>query len=412
MQDAFIATNGKGNISLPLLLIGSSFKSAPIDFREELFGLLSDSETRSRIQDLPSVRESCLLITCNRIELYLATFNREEVTRGFFSIISKGLRNFNESNFYVLNGIEVVKHIIKVSSGLDSVAIGEEQILHQVRETITKERTKGYSKAILSSLFDMAIDVARGIRSKIGQQGYFSSSELAIKVAIKKLGKDPRSILVIGSGKMAKLALKELGRNGHELFVATRRGDSNVDGEGARIIGYDALNEVAGRCDLIISATSGRFVLTKGEDLARGEKVIIDLGFPRNIDPSLGKLENITLLNLDDLAKEREDIQVGAEVEIEIEKEAERFASRLKITRLTNTIPTIYKFAECVRREELERLERKLPNLDERERMIITAMSKRLVSRILAKPIEFIRASNGSELQERIRLVEEVFGID
>jgi len=223
--------------------------------------------------------------------------------------------------------------------------------------------------------------------------------------------------MLIGTGKTIRLASKEL--VGSEVYVATARDALPPSLGNAKVIGRQAIRRFAKGCEMIVSATKHSGYLLDKADLSDGRRrVVVDLAFPRNINPDVGYLSSTTLLDLDDLAIEaasryRELGESVREARRFVKREASEFQASLLASRLTPLLSSLYQWGEGLRRSELERALNRLPNLSERERLVVAALSKRIVSKILARPTLFARASRESTpQQERLTLVRRVFRLE
>jgi len=235
------------------------------------------------------------------MELYVATDDPEWVAESVLS----GLPDAEEvpGAFYVKTDLDAVSHIFEVASGLDSLVIGEDQILQQIREAGAKARASGSAGSILSSLFVAAFNVGKRVRGslEVSQQNS-SVSAFALEYALKKLGRRPKKILLIGTGKTARLAATQL--KGSKIYLVSRRKDARECFPNATVVTYKQLRRLAWEGDLVISATrhSG-YVMRKGDLPDIRKLVLLDLAFPRNIDPAFKTSQFIELYDLDDLAK-------------------------------------------------------------------------------------------------------------
>ncbi len=192
-----------------IVLIGTSFKTSSIGYRERTLSLFQARGRRAVRRARPHALESCLLVTCNRMELYVATDDPEWVAESVLS----GLPSQGEGHdgFYVKTDLDAVSHIFEVAAGLDSLVIGEEQILQQIREAGAKARAVGSAGSILSALFVAAFNVGKRVRGSLDvAQQNSSVSAFALEFALKKLGRRPKKILLIGTGKTARLAATQL----------------------------------------------------------------------------------------------------------------------------------------------------------------------------------------------------------
>lgn len=388
-----------------IILIGTSYKTSSLEFREKLARSLSGGHRG--LGRLKGVREHAEIVTCNRIEAVFATDSPALAEASFFSSLP-GLSE--RSQFYVHRDVDAISHIFRVASGIDSMVMGEEQILGQVKAAGIKARTSGASRGTLASLFDASVNVGRRIRRELGTPAAARSvSTFALAFAMKRLRRNPESVLLIGSGKTIRLAASEL--RGARLFVATRRTELGPF-HGSKPIPYKDVGKVADGCDLIISATNhDGYLLKKGDLGSRRRRVILDLAFPRNVDPRLGEGPN-ELYNLDDLARAAPAPPADevANAERLISHEAESFSKWLFATRLSPTLSNLHQWAENVRGEEADLALRKLPGLSAKERKVVQIMSKRLVSKLMAPPTRFAKSSSPELPQtERLELVRRVF---
>jgi glutamyl-tRNA reductase len=393
-----------------VMLLGVSFKTATIDFRERFAAhLLSNGELRIPL-DKTEVIESSIIETCNRVELYLVTTN----PRNAVESVLAGLDDSSADNLYQKTGLEAVDHIFRVSSGLDSLVVGEEQILRQVRTAGRRARVAGSARSILSSLFDAAYNVGERARGLYGIASPRESvSSFALRYGLERLGGRPKKVLLIGTGETARLALMEL--SGAKIYLFSRRLDAGAPFSGAEMVSHDQLKKAAAGCDLIIAATRHNgYVLKKGDIPEDRKMVILDLAFPRNIDPSMRSSDLIRLFDLDDLAAQARSLPKSERLaagERLLAAEAERFNRWLIASRLTPTIPGIYRWAEEIRDEETQLALRRLSQLSERDRRVVEAMSRRLVSKLLAPHAAFAKEQGGGLSQaDRLRLLESVFG--
>ncbi len=368
------------------------------------------------IGSLPGVQESAVLSTCNRFEVYFATSSPEDTYSGFLDAIrNRAGQPHPERAFTPLIGIAAVAHLFKVAAGLESVVVGEPQILAQVRGAGIQARKQGDAKRILSPLFDRATRVGVKVR-KVFDLGSdeASLSDLAVEAAEEAMPGN-RNILLIGSGKMVQLAARRLIGNSKRLYVASKR-KPPASLQGSIPVRYTEIKKVAQKCDVLISATTTRRpFITSGELRGGRRKVVVDLGMPRNVSPLVRELPNVRLVDLDDLAKmasSRARPRTLEKAERAVAREAEEFYGWLVQTRLSSTLADIYGWANEVREEELQRALRKLRPKDPREARVLDAMGRRLVSKLMARPATFARRK-GDVLsdEERLRIVRSVFGM-
>jgi glutamyl-tRNA reductase len=390
-----------------IILVGTSFKTSSLAFREALAARLSRES--AELTRLEGVSESAQLVTCNRIEIVVAADPTIAAERAVLAWLSK-TPGVTPSSIYLHRDVDAITHLFRVASGLDSMVLGEEQILSQVRDAGIAARTSRSSRGSLSALFDASVNVGKRAREALTPPDE-SVSSMALRFATGRLPRAPRRVLLIGTGKTTRLAASQL--DGARLFVATRRA-SLPSFSRATLVSHADLRAVAAKCDLIVSATKHRgYVLKKG-DLDGRRRVILDLGFPRNVDPSLNSGQ-VEVYNLDDLAKAfaSKPPPPGPEArraEELVFAEAESFSRWLLASRQSSAVAKVYQWAETTRREETDSALRRLPRLSKRERKVVEAMSKRLVSKLLAPPTSFVKSSSPELPQgQRLDLVRRIF---
>jgi glutamyl-tRNA reductase len=409
-ESASSSHHGEVGSRTSILLIGTSFKTSSIAFRERVIRTLQ-RDGAARARGNPHLLEGCLLVTCNRIEFYVATDDPNEMEARVFSDLfgSGSARN----SFYFKHDKDAVSHLFKVASGLDSLVVGEAQILQQIRDAGAKAEASGEAGPVISSLFVSAFNVGRRVRDSLNIAPHDASvSSFALAFAIKKIGRTPQSVLLIGTGKVAKLAATQL--KGSKIYLISRQKNAQDRFPDAKLVAQKELKRVARDVDLVISATrrSG-YVLRKGDLPDSRPLVMLDLAFPRNIDPAFKTSRSIQLYDLDDLAAHARAPNEGAALtagEQLVQDEAEGFIRRLVAKRLSPTLASIYRWAEEVRTTEMDDAVKKLPNLSEDDRRVLEAMSKSLVGKLLAPHANFVKGADcESDQAEKLRLLENVF---
>jgi glutamyl-tRNA reductase len=390
-----------------IILVGTSFKTSSLAFREALAARLSRES--SKLPRLSGIKEYAQLVTCNRIEMVMAADSAKTAERAFLAWLSRTPR-MSPDSIYVYRDVDAIAHLFRVASGLDSMVLGEEQILSQVKEAGVAARKTGSSRGSLSAVFDASVNVGKRARSAL-KQADESVSSMGVRFASGRLSRPPRNVLLIGTGKTTRLAASQLA--GARLHIATRR-TSLPSFPRATVVSHNDLKRTAARCDLIISATKHRgYVLKKG-DLHGRRQVILDLAFPRNIDPELND-GSVEVYNLEDLAKVFASRPTVLDPEARraeelVFEEAVSFSRWLLASRQSSALSRVYRWAESTRTEETDAALRRLPRLSERERKVVEAMSKRLVSKLLAPPTAFVRSSSPELPQDqRLDVVQRIF---
>ena len=265
---------------------------------------------------------------------------------------------------------------------------------------------------MLSSLFDAACSSGNRVRGSYRVPAANRSvSAFALGHALKALGKRPSGVLLIGSGETAKLAALKLSRSNVYLLSSRRGAETRFPGS-VRVTRKE-LRETAGRCDLVIAATRRPGYSLTRSDLPRDRRlVILDLGFPRNVDPSVRRSKFVTLYDLDSVSgwalSQRG--QVDARAGMLVREEARRFDAWLTASRLTPTLANIYRWGDRVRREETAAALRKLPGLSSHEKEIVESLSRRLTGKLLSPHANFVKdVGRRGDQSERLVLLESIF---
>ncbi len=400
-----------------LIVFGSSYKTASLDFRERLAKLFS-LKGLEKVRHLPGLKESALLSTCNRLELYLVTDSPDLTNRVLAETIGRGLSpRHGRGSLFALSGLEAVTHLFRVAAGLDSVVPGEPQILSQVRSAGIASRKAGSAGGILSPLFDRASRVGARVRDTYGiGSGAASLSDLAVETVLRSVRMKP-NVLLVGTGKMVQLAAKHLQGKARRFYVASSRRRVPKGLEGSILVSYRDISKTAEGCDVVISATSADEPLLSKEDLAgRRRRIVVDLGMPRNVSPAARSLPNVRLIDLDDLAKmarPSKNSEGTRDAEAAVAREASEFYAWLVQTRLSSTLSQLFAWANGLREEEFRRAMRKLGQTSARDRRVIEAMGRRIVSKMMARPAGFARRKYGGLTEEeKLELLRSVFRAD
>jgi len=383
------------------VVIGVSYRNSSIAYREGLDRLLEERDwTRVAQAD-----EWALVRTCNRIEFVLSTSTPAAAAERLSRWVKKEL---GQTRFYVLEGHSAIAHLFRVASGLDSMIVNEGQILDQLRAAGRQARMAGSSKAVLSPLFDAAVSAGAAAKSTL-KGGSDSVASLGLALAIKKLGHKPNDVLLVGTGKMSKIAAAKL--QGSRIHVVSKR--SNLPSS-LRLVPERKIRDVLRRCELVVCATNHRGYAIDAEDVGDSKKkrVIVDLAFPRNVDPSVRSNPGVELLDLDDIARYASRLRFRgiSRAERLVEQEASRFEIRLKASRLSPELPGLFRWADAMRSKETDAALRRLGRLSPRDRRIVEALGRRITSKMLAKPAAFVKSSSQDLPQEeRMRLLRAVF---
>ncbi len=297
-----------------IFVVGVNFKVAPVEIREKL--ACSREETKKVLpvlkREVP-LEEVMLLSTCNRVEVYAYNFvdNSREVIQKLLEI--KKLKENLERYFFVKKGEEAVFHIFKVASSLDSMVIGEPQIVAQFKEAYQTAREAGTVGKILNRIYEKALRASKRVRTETGiSRSAVSVSYAAVELAKKIFGDlSNAKVLLIGAGEMAELAANYLKRFGAKLHITNRTYEKAVKLSqelGGDALRFEHMRDYLPLMDIIIVSTGARHYILKKEDLERSVKernyepqFIIDISVPRNADPEIAEVESVFLYDIDDL---------------------------------------------------------------------------------------------------------------
>ncbi|MDI6857255.1 MAG: glutamyl-tRNA reductase [Dehalococcoidia bacterium] len=413
-----------------LFLAGISHKTAPVGARERL--AFSGDELPEALSRLHcELGKGVILSTCNRTELYLDAPGGCDMRTEALAFLAraKGLPEPPpEERFYFLQRQEAVRHLFRVAAGVDSMVVGEAEILGQVRSAFVAAVEAGCNDPYLSRLFHSAIRVGRRARAEtsIGRN-VVSVSSLAVRLAKKTLGDlASLSVLVISAGEAGKLAASALRENGaSRIFVTSRtleRARRLAADLGGQALPFSRLPSALAESDIVISSTGAPSFLIQPETVKEAmvrrdgrSLLFIDIAVPRDVHPSVREIEGVHLYDIDDLqaaaeANLRSRLKEVAKVEAMVEEEANRFGDWARSLRALPTVAAIRKQAEAVRQAELARTFARLPGLSDEERARIEALSAAIVKKLLHRPIARLKAKEYGHLY--VQAARELFGID
>jgi glutamyl-tRNA reductase len=388
------------------------------------------------LRDYEAVREAVMVATCNRLEIYAELEDYETgVTqlKQFLTNFRHGDVGDMDSYMYTLLGSQAIDHLFRVSTGLDSMLIGEAEILGQVKDAyIQAQRARSLGKT-LHTLFREALNAGKAARSQtaIGNEST-SVATAAVDFAKAHVGTVmAKSVLVIGAGKMGALAARRLKIDGAtEISVINRSHDrarSIVAGLGlGRALEMPGLVEAMQSADIVITSTgASHFILTPGNVaeamLARPNQplTIIDIAVPRDVDPEVARIPGVHLVDIDalknvvedNLDHRREAIPLVEEI---ISEHTERFHAWYQSRVAVPIISSLTQKAEAIREAEVERLFSRCPELTERERMLITGTSLTIISKLLHTAVVKIRdkaVENRAEAMTHALILNELFDL-
>ena len=397
---------------LDIVLVGINHKTAPVEVRECI--AFSEDDSKSALHSLlrtSFIKEALLFSTCNRVEILLVTENKARAvaeTKGFIAEFNKiPLENFEDS-LYIHEGNDAVRHVFRVASSLDSMVVGEPQILGQVKEayrTATEEKTSG---VILNRLLHRTFFVAKRIRTETGIGDHaVSISYAAVELARKIFGVlNDKTVMLIGAGEMAELAVEHLIRNNAaKVWVANRTFEKGVELAkqfNGQAIRFEEIPESLKTVDIIISSTGAPdYVIQRDEvkDVLRKRKnrplFFIDIAVPRDIDPEINRLSNSYVYDIDDLKGViDENIEDRRKEAIKAERIVDEAVIRFREWyESLNVVPTIVALRNKMQTIAAAELKKTLQSskIPEQEAEAIHKMAGSLIKKILHDPTLFLK---------------------
>src|SRR5450432_3721029 len=392
-------------------LIGVNHKSAPLDLRERL--AVSEAQLPAAIGELvkhPGVDEGMLISTCNRVEVIASTKQSTDLRKFLCSYFGVSQDSMH-SHLYEFSERDAVRHVFRVASSLDSMVVGEPQILGQVKEAYAVARGLGAIHSALEALLSRAFAVAKRVRSEtaIGSSSV-SIASVAVELAEKIFGSlEDKTVYLVGAGKMAELAARHLVAHGAKNIIVSNRTHARAvelaEGFGGRAVPFDLLQETADHADIILTSTGATEPLFRrehGERLLKGRRnrpmFFIDIAVPRNVHPDMNKLDGMFVYDVDDLQSVASDNSAERKKEAEraekiVELEVDRFASRMKSLAVVPTILSLQEYCETIRQAEFDRIRGKLGTITPEQEAAIDAMTRGIINKLLHTPITTLKSS-------------------
>ena len=409
-----------------VFLVGLSHKSAPIEVRERV--ALSGDALKGALGELRGeggVREALVVSTCNRVEVYVQA-DDDAAARRFFTSRAPDAAG----HLYVKAGVEAVRHLFRVSASLDSMVVGEQQILGQVKEAYGLASAAQAAGSFFSRLCNRAFATAKRVRTEteIGH-GTISMSQVAVELVEKIFGDlKGRAILLAGAGKMGTLSAKALASLGADRILVTNRSRERGAALAEQVAGHfrdwDELPRLLVEADVVIVSTGApTYVLTR-EMLAQAMKArrhrsicLIDLAVPRNVDPGCAELSDVFAYDVDDMQKvvdSTQEARRGEAVRAEalVEAEVIAFARERETRAALPVLAQLRRRAEAIARAEAERtLSTVGARLDDRGRRSVEAMAQAIVNKLLHPPTARLKEAAASGDGSLAGAVAELFGI-
>jgi len=425
-----------GGIAMPsetILILGVNHKNTPLEVREKLAFSNGYEEPLQALGKINGLREFYLLSTCNRVEILVSANDGKQVEKDLAGFLFGDTLTPDqyEKHLYCHRNEEAIHHLFMVAASLDSMIVGESQILGQLKEAYRWSADKKCTGPILNKLLHKSFSVAKRVRNEtqIGSSAV-SISYAAIELAKKIFGSlDNKRVLLIGAGEMAELAAEHLVGNGaKDVVVANRtleRALNLAKRFNGHAVGLDELLEQLEQVDIIVSSTGAPgVILHKGDvkPLMRNRRnkplFFIDIAVPRDLDPALNDLANVYLYDIDDLnnvveLNKAERDKEAVKASRIVDEEALKFESWLSGLAITPTIAALREKGNRISQMELERTLPRLKNLTPKEQKSVEKMASSIVSRLLHDPLIYLKSESCKDQSEmKVDVFRSVFDLD
>ncbi|HFK1431430.1 TPA: glutamyl-tRNA reductase [Bacillus cereus] len=418
-----------------ILVVSVNYRTAPVEFREKLTFQAAELErAMTTLQNQKSVLENVIVSTCNRTEIYAVV---DQLHTGRY-YIKKFLADWFQLEIEevapyltIFEQDGAIDHLFRVTCGLDSMVVGETQILGQIKDSFLEAQQVKATGTIFNELFKQVITLAKRAHSEtaIGESA-MSVSYAAVELGKKIFGElTDCHVLILGAGKMGELALQNLYGSGARKVTVMNRTLSKAEIMAEKYMGHaKPLSEL--QCalleaDILISSTGAsdyvitKEMMTKVEKMRSGRPLfMVDIAVPRDIDPAIDELEGSFLYDIDDLqgvveANRAERLKEAEKIQFMIEEEIVLFKTWLSTLGVVPLISALRDKALAIQSETMESLERKIPNLSDRERKVISKHTKSIINQLLKDPIlvaKEIAAEEGAD--EKLALFAKIFDLE
>ncbi|MFQ5913803.1 MAG: glutamyl-tRNA reductase [Nitrospinota bacterium] len=420
---------------MELIVTGISHKQTPVEIREQVY--FDESALQSPVLGLRArsgVEETVLLSTCNRVEVYARTSDFE----GTCAFIQEFVGQFHEvpqsvlkEHFYTMKTRETVRHLFRVVSGLDSMVVGEPQILGQVKSAYRAALEAGSTGLYLNQLFEKSFSVAKRVRTdtRVGENAV-SVSYAAVELARKIFGEmKGRRMILIGAGQMAELAAQHLVELGASSLVVSNRSFERAQELarkfGGQAVGFSHVEAELVGADIVLCSTGAPHFIIRRDLVQRVMRhrrnrpmFFIDIAIPRDVEPEVQGIDNVYLYDIDDLehvvaANIQERARDAQLAEALISEETRAFLRWMETLEVVPTIVSLRERAEAVRQKEVADLRSRLKTLSPEEEQAVNALTASLVNKLLHAPItELKRHASTNDAPTYLRVTRRLFGLD
>jgi len=417
---------------MKLLVTGLNHRSAPVEVREKVaFPELSLADALADLKRCSGFLEGLILSTCNRVEIVLAADDDCEphgLIRNFLRDARHVDPDWVNPYLYRFEDRDAIRHVFRVAASLDSMVVGEPQILGQLKDAYAAAKENGALSGFLDSVLTRAFSVAKRVRSEteIGKSAV-SVSYAAVELAREIFGSlANKGVMLVGAGKMSELAARHLRRSGCTKILVTNRTHQRAvemakvfDGS---VIPYETFHSSLVDVDIVITSSGAPDYIVTQDQMkkvigARRNRpmFLIDIAVPRNIEPAVNKLDNVFLYDIDDLQRVVSENLRGRQKEAEqaeeiIREEVDRLMLRLRTREVVPTIVSLQEQLENIRIAEIERVRTKLGTLSPQQEEAITTLTRGILNKVAHGPISEMRKHAGKpEGLHVIEIVRRVF---
>ncbi|RAZ68596.1 glutamyl-tRNA reductase [Planococcus maitriensis] len=417
------------------LVVGVNYRSAPVSIREKLSFIESElPRAMQALQQQKSILENVIVSTCNRTEIYAVVdqlhtgrFYVKQFLASYFDIPMEQFSQY----LFIHEQDEAIDHLFRVTAGIDSMVLGETQILGQVKSSFLAGQEIGTTGTVFNQLFKQAVTLAKRAHNEtaIGENAV-SVSYAAVELGKKIFGSlKNKHVVILGAGKMGELAIKNLQGSGADRITVINRTFEKAEvladkfGGTAKplnqlqcaLLEADILISSTGSTDFVIDLELMQFV----EKLRKGKPLfMVDIAVPRDMDPRIGDLQNVFLYDIDDMqgiveANLAERERAARQIAGMIEQEADQFNDWLGTLGVVPVISALREKALTIQAETMESIENKMPDLTDREKKILNKHTKSIINQLLKEPIlQAKEMGTAKKSREQLELFMQIFGIE
>jgi glutamyl-tRNA reductase len=418
-----------------IIVVGLNYKTAPVEMREKFaFQEAEMPIALNQLRNMKSILECTIISTCNRTEIYVVAdqlHTGRHFTKTFLADWFQLSKDEVSPYLDIREDHHAIEHLFRVACGLDSMILGETQILGQVRDSFLLAQKEQATGTIFNHLFKQAVTLAKRAHSgtEIGQHA------VSVSYAAVELGKNifgdftGKHVLILGAGKMSELTAKHLHANGAEKITVINRTEARAAELAARFLGqarpFEELQEALVDADILISSTGARDFVVSKDMMAQTLKkrkgsplFMVDIAVPRDLDPALAELDDVYLYDIDDLqniveANLEERKREAEKIELMVEMEIDEFKSWLNTLGVVPIITALRTKALAVQAETMESIERKLPDLTEREKKVLRKHTKSIVNQLLRDPVTRVKELAGEPgSDDALELFTKIFALE